>query len=71
MQATLCIVYVSEAVNVSILQQLIGNIEACVRAKLVHSFKDTTYNRTSFYLVGRSKEMIVPVLSLCREAFQK
>jgi hypothetical protein len=44
----LCIVYVSEALNL----QTIGQLTSAAGPALLHSFPDPTYNRTGFYLAG-------------------
>lgn len=73
--AYLCIVYVSEAMNGQVVQRL----AACGRdivslsegnVRLVHSFCDTSYNRTSYYLLGRNRNIIQPVLKLCEAAYE-
>ena len=61
----LCIVYVSEAVRSSIISRFSSLVSPC----LVHSFVDSQYNRTGFYLMHPNKLSLVDnALLLCREA---
>jgi hypothetical protein len=64
-KALVCIVYVSEGVREPVLQQLRSVINP---AALLHSFRDITYNRTSYYLSG--PDMLTQALALCQKAFQ-
>jgi glutamate formiminotransferase len=65
--STLCIIYVSEASNTSNLDALKLSIGSC---SLLHSFRDVTYNRTSFFLAGQYPDVRASALELCRAAFQ-
>jgi len=75
---TLCIIYVSEATNQSNLEALKQSIDQKSKfpdsnqrkAWLLHSFRDITYNRTSFFLAGRYADVRVSALELCRTAFR-
>eukprot|EP01035_Chromulina_nebulosa_P037056 gene37056-49998_t len=70
--STLCIIYVSEASNTSNLDALKLSIaqKAKGNCSLLHSFRDVTYNRTSFFLAGNYTDVRASALELCRAAFQ-
>lgn len=69
MRYSRCIVYVSEAANVSVLEKLSQTLLGCDHSWLLHSFRDTVYNRTSFYIAGDSLPVQNAALNLCKEAF--
>lgn len=65
----LCIVYVSEALRRPVLTRLRESTSRGV--KLVHSFEDPVYNRTSFYLTSSSETALIDgALNLCSLAFE-
>ena len=68
----LCVIYISEASSSTCLNHLTNIAKNLVGAKLVHSFKDITYNRTSFYLLGHinNPEFNKSALQLCSEAYK-
>ena len=70
--STLCIIYVSEASNTSNLDALKLSIaqKDNGNCSLLHSFRDVTYNRTSFFLAGNYPDVRASALELCRAAFQ-
>jgi glutamate formiminotransferase len=59
----LCIVYVSEAARPHIIDKLMSSVSHC----LIHTFKDVTYNRTSFYLL-KPNTVEDAAVDLCVEA---
>eukprot|EP01041_Mallomonas_annulata_P005432 gene5432-10896_t len=62
----LCIVYVSDGLRGEVIQRLRwtgSNKDNCI---LAHYFQDSTYNRTSFYLLGPKNVDVA--LDLCSEA---
>ena len=75
--STLCIIYVSEASNTSNLDALKQSLQSPKfggrgegNSSLLHSFRDVTYNRTSFFLAGQYPDVRASALELCRAAFQ-
>jgi glutamate formiminotransferase len=64
-KSILCIVYVSEARNIAAIKHL----NSISKTHLLHSFSDTTYNRTSFYFTGSNEEILSPVVEFCTQAF--
>lgn len=69
--AHLCIIYISEALNPYIIQQLTSLAAVEGKVALAHSFRDLAYNRTSFYLLSRGPEFIEPALNLCSYALDR
>jgi glutamate formiminotransferase len=65
MSRVLCIVYVSEGLRKSVINQLRST--ASTEGILAHSFVDATYGRTSFYLIEGN--LVKRLLGLSREAF--
>ncbi len=65
--ACLCIVYVSEALHSPTVEKL----TEFLGVKLLHSFRDETYNRTSFYFADRleTEELVVTAVDFCKLAF--
>jgi glutamate formiminotransferase len=63
---TLCIVYVSEASRQAVIAEL--RQAATNGGILAHSFTDSVYGRTSFFLLGDN--IIDRSLALCRNAFE-
>ena len=47
-----CILYVSTSCPLEIQQIMNNTLKSTMKSKLIHSFEDSVYNRTSFYLVG-------------------
>jgi len=68
----LCIIYISEASSSTCLNHITNLAKNLIGAKLVHSFKDITYNRTSFYFLGHinNPEFNKSTLQLCSEAYK-
>lgn len=64
---TLCIVYVSEAARHSVIAEL--RRAAASGGVLAHSFTDSIYGRTSFFLVGDN--IVDRSLNICKKAFDK
>eukprot|EP01031_Cornospumella_fuschlensis_P026196 gene26196-31633_t len=64
MKAAVCIVYVSEALSNLILDQL----KATICTNCIHSFSDSVYNRTSFYLAGPN--LVEKACLLCETAYE-
>jgi hypothetical protein len=60
----LCIVYVSEGARPDVLRRIAAT------TKVVHSFADTVYGRTSFFMTGTGDTVADRALLLCNEAFQ-
>ena len=54
---TLCIIYVSEGLKTNVIKQLTDR--ASSGGPLVHSFVDAIYGRTSFYLMGEEKGVLL------------
>lgn len=70
-----CVVYVSEAASLRVINGLRAFIAASTTDKsstqLAHVFADDVYNRTSFYFIGRdTNSMVNTVKSCCIEAYK-
>jgi hypothetical protein len=65
MAGYLCVVYVSEALRPTVISEICA--VALSKRNFVHSFKDVTYNRTSFYFTGM-EDIINSALDLCDSA---
>lgn len=67
----LCVIYISEALNPHIIQNLASLAVMEGKVSLAHSFRDLAYNRTSFYLLSKGPEFIEPALRLCNYALDR
>ena len=76
MRGILFIIYISES-KVTFIDSLLQKFSQgpSKSVKVVHSFTDNVYNRTSFYLASQPNstngydELLVEALDLCAEAF--
>lgn len=65
----LCIVYVSEGIRNAVINKLRDTAVSSTNVLLAHSYQDSTYNRTSFFLLS-DKSVYSHALKLCSEAYQ-